>query len=609
MALTDKARKLRNRAGVIGLLIVAFFGLRYAAAHGYGVKYMPAFMVPKVALHDNADDINVNGTAKKFAGLPSKKVAHLTGATDVRVNFWAWNAQMGCLYANGGPETTEGSLMAKHNVHMTITRQDDNNQLMIELTKLAKAMKKGDADPTDGVHFVGIMGDGAHAFLSALNKQLIDAYGSEYRAEIIGSCGYSRGEDAVWGPEEWKSNPKSMKGGTLISVVRDGDWNIAVHYASDNGIKVNPDETTYDPETLNFINAESYTKAAEQFVQGICENRKVVHDGKPSGETKNVCADAVATWTPGDVTVATQKGGVTRVISTAPNEYANQMPHVIIGIHKWNRSHREAVEGMLKAFLEGGNQVMTYPQALDRAAEVSAEINQEAGADAAYWKKYYKGIVQKDKTGKEVPLGGSKANNLADNLVLFGLAPGYSSKSSRLRATYTVFGNISHTMYPKLVTTEAIIDSVVDASYLKNIAASSEDDETEVTPEVTYTKRDTLSHVVGKRAVSITFATGSASLTPQGEVQLEKLYNELTSNNLNVIVSGHTDNVGNPQSNLTLSDARAQTVRAWLEHRSPGEFPSGRIYAKGYGDTQPIASNATRTGQSQNRRVEITIGQ
>jgi OOP family OmpA-OmpF porin len=52
-----------------------------------------------------------------------------------------------------------------------------------------------------------------------------------------GSCGYSRGEDAVWGPEEWKTNPKSMKGGTLISVVRDGDWNIAVHYASDNGVQ------------------------------------------------------------------------------------------------------------------------------------------------------------------------------------------------------------------------------------------------------------------------------------------------------------------------------------------------------------------------------------
>jgi OOP family OmpA-OmpF porin len=163
---------------------------------------------------------------------------------------------------------------------------------------------------------------------------------------------------------------------------------------------------------------------------------------------------------------------------------------------------------MLQAFLEGGNQVITYPQALDRAAEVSQEINQESGADADYWKRYYLGVEQKDKAGKLVSLGGSKASNLADNLTLFGLAPGMSPKTSRMRATFTVFGNISHTMYPKLVTTEAIIDSVVDASYLKNIAASSEDDETEVTPEVTYTKRDTLSHVVGKRAVSITFATG-----------------------------------------------------------------------------------------------------
>jgi OOP family OmpA-OmpF porin len=104
----------------LGLLVGGFFGLRYAAAHGLGRSILPAFMVPKVAIKDNAGDITLAGNAKKFAGLPSKKVANLTGATDMRVNFWAWNSQMGCLYANGGPETTEGSLMAKHNIHMTI---------------------------------------------------------------------------------------------------------------------------------------------------------------------------------------------------------------------------------------------------------------------------------------------------------------------------------------------------------------------------------------------------------------------------------------------------------------------------------------------------------
>jgi OOP family OmpA-OmpF porin len=609
MALTDKGRKTIIRFGILIALVVGVFALRSAAKSGKFVKFLPQFMVPKVSLADNSGDITLKGTAKSFLGLPSTTPAKLPASAPViRANFWAWNSQMGCEYANGGPVTTEGSLMAKNGVKLFIERQDDNSQLQAQLVALAKSLHDGNPDPTEGVHFVGIMLDGAHPFIDGLNQQLVKAYGADYRAEIIGSCGYSRGEDAVWGPESWKTDPRTaLKGGTVIGVLRDGDINIALHYASDNGVPVNPDEKTYDPDALNFINSESYTKAAEQFVQGYCEDRKVVKNNKPTGETKNVCADAVATWTPGDVTVAKQKGGVVRVISTAPGEYENEMPHALIGIHKWNTTHRSAVENMLAAFLAGGNQVLTYPQALDRAAEIAQSINKEAGANADYWKRYYLGVQEKDKTGKVVPLGGSKANNLADNLALFGLAEGMSPKSSRAHAVYTLFGSMLHQMYPKIVPTEPQFDSVTDLSYLKVVAAREDDAGTAET--VTYTKRDTLTKVLGHRAVSINFATGSATLTGSGEAQLERIFNELSMNNLNVIITGHTDNVGNPATNLTLSQARADAVRTWLEHRSPGTFPTGRISAKGYGDSQPVASNATKTGQAQNRRVEITIGQ
>jgi hypothetical protein len=95
----------------------------------------------------------------------------------VRINFWAWNSQMGCLYSNGGPVTTEGSLMEKQGIKVKIARQDDNSQLMAGLTALAKGLHDGQAQPRDGIHFIGIMGDGAGAFLAALNSQLIDSFG------------------------------------------------------------------------------------------------------------------------------------------------------------------------------------------------------------------------------------------------------------------------------------------------------------------------------------------------------------------------------------------------------------------------------------------------
>jgi outer membrane protein OmpA-like peptidoglycan-associated protein len=72
-----------------------------------------------------------------------------------------------------------------------------------------------------------------------------------------------------------------------------------------------------------------------------------------------------------------------------------------------------------------------------------------------------------------------------------------------------------------------------------------------------------------------------------------------------ILVAGYTDNVGNPQSNLTLSTARAEAVRDWLVEASG--IPATQFAIQGYGDTRPIANNDTDAGRAKNRRVEITL--
>ncbi|QTO44926.1 OmpA family protein [Burkholderia latens] len=72
-----------------------------------------------------------------------------------------------------------------------------------------------------------------------------------------------------------------------------------------------------------------------------------------------------------------------------------------------------------------------------------------------------------------------------------------------------------------------------------------------------------------------------------------------------ILVAGYTDNVGNPDSNLKLSTARAQAVRDWLIDASG--IPATQFAIQGYGDTRPIASNDTPDGRATNRRVEITL--
>jgi outer membrane protein OmpA-like peptidoglycan-associated protein len=207
-----------------------------------------------------------------------------------------------------------------------------------------------------------------------------------------------------------------------------------------------------------------------------------------------------------------------------------------------------------------------------------------------------------------VDLGGSRANNLADDLVLFGLADGTSPATSRFHATYTVFGNLVTKMYPKLVPSVPSTDEILDLSYLRDIAQKAPKGGAAETQ--TYASAGTpVKRVVGRRNVAIQFQTGSSTLTPDGERQLEQLFNELSINALAVEVHGHTDNQGNPEANQQLSEDRALAVKNWLEHRSAATFPENRVRVFAHGATEPVQSNRTAGGRAANRRVEIVIGQ
>jgi len=73
---------------------------------------------------------------------------------------------------------------------------------------------------------------------------------------------------------------------------------------------------------------------------------------------------------------------------------------------------------------------------------------------------------------------------------------------------------------------------------------------------------------------------------------------------LKLEVEGHTDNVGGDEYNQRLSEQRASAVLDYFVHEG---IPTGAVTAKGFGKTQPVASNETATGRQRNRRVELVV--
>jgi OOP family OmpA-OmpF porin len=101
----------------------------------------------------------------------------------------------------------------------------------------------------------------------------------------------------------------------------------------------------------------------------------------------------------------------------------------------------------------------------------------------------------------------------------------------------------------------------------------------------------------------VTFETGRSALKPDSYTILDIVAASLIANpDIKIEIAGHTDNTGALSTNLRLSQARADAVRAYLA--SKGVAPE-RMVARGYGPSQPIAPNSTRDGRAQNRRVEL----
>jgi OmpA-OmpF porin, OOP family len=533
--------------------------------------------------------------------------AEMSGKPEVRLMNWVWFGNAGIYAANGGLKTAKGSLMEKYNVNLKMLTNNSVSDMKREQLAFIKDYAGGNKNPATGVHFVTLMGDGFPAYLAAMNEQITKAYGKEYNLKTVGIVGFSMGEDCVMGPNEWKTNPQSMKGSVVSAVIGDGDWALHVRYAADNNIKVNPDPGTYDPNAINFVPApdDDFLKAADEVIAKRSVTLKVKDDnGKLTGKTIDKKIDGADTWFPGDRNIV-KNTQLQKIIST--KQYPNQMATVVVGCDKWMKENSQAVTGFLNATLTATNQIKQHDGWFKYACDLSPKVFCASASDcsetAADWYKYAMpgGGTMANSSGNQIAIGGTQMANLADNKKYFGIGGG----NNIYKSVYTYFSSVLTDLNPAgfmdNVKGLTPYDEAVDLQYLGQVGVDAGQ-----TAKADYSQNK--GEVFANRSWKIEFATGSDKITLQGEAELQKLFDALNiAENAKVSIVGHTDNSGDAGANKDLSYRRAKSVKQWLMKKSGNNFPSERFSVDGKGQDEPVGDNATVTGKAQNRRVQISF--
>lgn len=555
-------------------------------------------------LNINKDEVDNVVTSEKME-LPSTSASSIVKDKPlVKIAAYAWNAQSGIIVANGGSRTTKGSLMEQNGVNLEIIRQDWLSELRNMQMKFIEEFDRGEEfpDADKSAFAIIMMGDGAPFYISTMQQALNDKFGEDkYHVQVVGAVGLSYGEDKLIGPPAWKVDPKSMKGSLISAVLGDGDWVTAVNYAFANGLKVNPDVSTYDPEAVNFYPSQDddYIKSAEELIKsqktGWTVPLKEVRNGKLTGKVINKKIDGCATWTPGDKMVFDELSGFTDVVST--KEFNNQMATTIIAVKEWSMKHPDIVSNILKSALTASNQMKQYDEWRVRASEAVAQTYDLETPQ--YWYDMFKG-QKGSKGGIDYNMGGSRVFNYADVMQYYGITDG----TNRYKAVYNQVSQYLTELNPfnfnESVKRIVPYDEAVNLYFVKNI----NDIDAGAAYKADYSK--TADEVMASGEWNINFDTGSDHISASSADVLETIYNLLIqAEDTKLKLEGHTDDTGSSETNYDLSQKRAQAVVTFLRGKG---IPQSRFQSViGKGEDEPVESNSTNSGRAKNRRVVISL--
>ena len=580
--------------GAIILAGALIIGCLYVAARQFGIleKLSPKTDVSKTEQTiERTEDI-------KRENLPATDVkppAPTTDDPEVTIGIWTWQATSPIIDAVGGTGKS-----GDHPDSLLYQAGIKNTRIVVE----NDTSKQVEALASNNMQFVTTTGDQSAVDIAGANKLL-----RGNKAKVIWSSGYSSGEDSLMGPESWKKDPQTARGALIVTAVPYCDFNVAVNWAADNKIPVNPDEKVYNPDAINFVNATDHIEASQKFIS----NSKVSLKNVKTGQTEDREIDAVATWTPGDVMAAQGRPTVNskgrseklqRIIST--EQYSAMMPHILFASEDFIKKHPAYIETLLRCLARAGARIKGDQNYFKtRVSALNAQVFNMEGKGPAFWAKYFDVVEENG-----VRLGGSRVNDIADNRHLFGVGTNKGLADSVFGISYMEHAKRLQKLLPDRIPTITPVEQVVDLTFIKKMS----DEAGQVRTETGSTTQTNSADTVVRANFDITFDSGSSEIKPSELAKLNEIRSLLIrASNTKIIVEGHTDNAGDSGKNIELSKARAQSVWTWLKasDESRVNINDQRIISvDGYGSLNPVAGTKeaqTPEQRGKNRRVTIIL--
>jgi len=287
------------------------------------------------------------------------------------------------------------------------------------------------------------------------------------------------------------------------------------------------------------------------------------------------------------VTEALQKRPGSHVLVSTQTA-ANLIADLMVAREDFIKAHPDVIKAFVQGWMEGTEEANRKPDQVVKLLMDNEPLYKELGEEAT-----------------RAGLPTVKWADLVDNTLMFGLdgsEPRFDSIFKEASLAWVKRGYISQQVQPA----QAKDDSFLKAIY----AGMPADTRPRASQGIISVPAPTPGQMAGKavvtKPVNIYFAPGSAELDENARQVLEEQVKTLpqTFSNAYIRVEGNTDNTGNSQANVVLSEGRARAVVDYLVGRG---LERTRFIAKGNGPNKPVDTNATNPGRARNRRTDIEV--